>query len=146
MPPLVAEILTASERCHVMVCVCRLEWPRDHYFPSCTLKFRDGWEPPALPSATPPSREQELTQLAESLANADIQRREELKMRLAQEVGICGVTRYDRKQLLTRDFLPVCVCAAVGGADVRSCRRVRLHQHLLQTHADPGSGRSLGCF
>ncbi|KAK2859249.1 hypothetical protein Q5P01_003869 [Channa striata] len=63
---------------------CRLEWPKDHYFPTCVLTFRDGWEPPALPVVTP-IREQELTQLAESLASADFQRQEELKIRLAQE-------------------------------------------------------------
>ncbi|XP_040008463.1 epidermal growth factor receptor kinase substrate 8a isoform X4 [Xiphias gladius] len=80
---------TAEER-HLWVALgdgwtkCRLEWPKDHYFPPCAVKFRDGWEPPALPAATP-SREQELTQLAESLADAEIQRREELKIRLAQE-------------------------------------------------------------
>ncbi|XP_040885684.1 epidermal growth factor receptor kinase substrate 8a isoform X3 [Toxotes jaculatrix] len=80
---------TAEER-HLWVTLgdgwtkCRLEWPKDHYFPPCVLKFRDGWEPPVLPAVTP-SREQELTQLAESLANAEIQRQEELKIRLAQE-------------------------------------------------------------
>lgn len=80
---------TAEER-HLWVTLgdgwtkCRLEWPKDHYFPLCVLRFRDGWEPPALPSATP-SREQELTQLAESLANAEVQRHDELRMRLAQE-------------------------------------------------------------
>ena len=65
--------------------MCRLEWPRDHYFPPCVLRFRDGWEPPVLPAAEP-SREQDLTQLAESLATAEILRREEMMMRLAQEV------------------------------------------------------------
>ncbi|XP_070848398.1 epidermal growth factor receptor kinase substrate 8a isoform X7 [Chaetodon trifascialis] len=80
---------TAEER-HLWVTLgdgwtkCRLEWPKDHYFPLCVLRFRDGWEPPALPSVTP-SREQELTQLAESLANAEVQRHDELRMRLAQE-------------------------------------------------------------
>lgn len=80
---------TAEER-HMWVALgdswtkCRLEWPKDHYFPPCVLKFRDGWEPPALPVVAP-SREQELTQLAESLANSDIQRSEEMKIRLAQE-------------------------------------------------------------
>uniref|UniRef100_A0A3Q2ZZW4 EGFR pathway substrate 8a, signaling adaptor n=1 Tax=Kryptolebias marmoratus TaxID=37003 RepID=A0A3Q2ZZW4_KRYMA len=52
---------------------CRLEWPKDHYFPPCALRFRDGWEPPVL-SAVTPSREQELMQLAESLAGADVRR------------------------------------------------------------------------
>ncbi|XP_062299445.1 epidermal growth factor receptor kinase substrate 8a isoform X3 [Scomber scombrus] len=62
---------------------CRLEWPKDHYFPPCVLRFRDGWEPPALPPAT---QEPDLSQLAESLANA--QRQEELRMRLDQESGL----------------------------------------------------------
>ncbi|XP_070785125.1 epidermal growth factor receptor kinase substrate 8a isoform X2 [Enoplosus armatus] len=80
---------TAEER-HLWVALgdgwtkCRLEWPKDHYFPPCVLRFRDGWEPPVFPSVTP-SREQDLTRLAESLATAEIQRQEELKMRLAQE-------------------------------------------------------------
>ncbi|XP_044199057.1 epidermal growth factor receptor kinase substrate 8a isoform X5 [Thunnus albacares] len=80
---------TAEER-HLWVTLgdgwtkCRLEWPKDHYFPPCLLRFRDGWEPPALPSVTP-SQDQELSQLAESLANADVQRQEELRFRLAQE-------------------------------------------------------------
>ncbi|XP_074482068.1 epidermal growth factor receptor kinase substrate 8a isoform X3 [Sebastes fasciatus] len=79
---------TAEER-HVWVTLgdgwtkCRLEWPKDHYFPPCMLMFRDGWEPPAFPAAAP-SREQELTQLAESLANAEIHRQEELRTRLEQ--------------------------------------------------------------
>uniref|UniRef100_A0A673B446 Epidermal growth factor receptor kinase substrate 8-like protein 1 n=1 Tax=Sphaeramia orbicularis TaxID=375764 RepID=A0A673B446_9TELE len=82
---------TAEER-HLWVALgdgwtkCRLEWPKDHYFPPCVLKFRDGWEPPASPLVAP-SQEQELTQLAESLVNAEIQRNEELKLRLTQEVG-----------------------------------------------------------
>uniref|UniRef100_A0A3P9Q1E3 Epidermal growth factor receptor kinase substrate 8-like protein 1 n=1 Tax=Poecilia reticulata TaxID=8081 RepID=A0A3P9Q1E3_POERE len=49
---------------------CRLEWPKDHFFPQVALRFRDGWEPPVVP-AVAPSREQELLQLAESLVNAD---------------------------------------------------------------------------
>lgn len=69
----------------------RLEWPKDQYFPPCVLRFRDGWEPPVFPSVTP-SREQELTQLADTLANAEIQRQEELKIRLAQEVCTCPPT------------------------------------------------------
>uniref|UniRef100_A0A667YUL1 EGFR pathway substrate 8a, signaling adaptor n=1 Tax=Myripristis murdjan TaxID=586833 RepID=A0A667YUL1_9TELE len=73
---------TAEER-HLWVALgeswtkCRLEWPKDHYFPPCVLRFRDGWEPPALPYVAQ-SREQELAQLAETLAHADIQRHEEV--------------------------------------------------------------------
>ncbi|XP_040885686.1 epidermal growth factor receptor kinase substrate 8a isoform X5 [Toxotes jaculatrix] len=109
---------TAEER-HLWVTLgdgwtkCRLEWPKDHYFPPCVLKFRDGWEPPVLPAVTP-SREQELTQLAESLANAEIQRQEELKIRLAQEQAAVQTfppadgyafsnTSYKRMQILDQD-------------------------------------------
>uniref|UniRef100_A0AAR2JAR1 PID domain-containing protein n=1 Tax=Pygocentrus nattereri TaxID=42514 RepID=A0AAR2JAR1_PYGNA len=60
---------------------CRLEWPKDHYFPPHTLRFRDGWEPPVLVS-----REQDLTQLAETLAQAEIHRQEEVSHRLHHEV------------------------------------------------------------
>uniref|UniRef100_A0A8C6M501 Epidermal growth factor receptor kinase substrate 8-like protein 1 n=1 Tax=Nothobranchius furzeri TaxID=105023 RepID=A0A8C6M501_NOTFU len=73
---------TAEER-HLWVTLgdgwtkCRLEWPKDHYFPPCELRLRDGWEPPVLSSVTP-SREQELMQLAESLVGADVQRLEDL--------------------------------------------------------------------
>ncbi|TDG96454.1 hypothetical protein EPR50_G00228450 [Perca flavescens] len=73
---------TAEER-HLWVTLgdgwtkCRLEWPKDHYFPPCVLRFRDGWEPPAFPA-----REPELTQLAESLSNAEVQRQDELRTRL----------------------------------------------------------------
>ncbi|XP_074554422.1 epidermal growth factor receptor kinase substrate 8a isoform X2 [Halichoeres trimaculatus] len=82
---------TAEER-HLWVALgdgwtkCRLEWPKDHYFPPCVLKFRDGWEPPLLPAAAP-SRE-ELNQLAESIASAEIQRHEELRARLNQETVV----------------------------------------------------------
>ncbi|KAM6962096.1 epidermal growth factor receptor kinase substrate 8a isoform 8-T8 [Tautogolabrus adspersus] len=82
---------TAEER-HLWVTLgdgwtkCRLEWPKDYYFAPCVLRFRDGWEPPVLPAmvAAAPSRE-ELNQLAESLANAEIMRHEELRARLNQE-------------------------------------------------------------
>ncbi|KAF5907935.1 epidermal growth factor receptor kinase substrate 8 isoform X8, partial [Clarias magur] len=68
---------TAEER-HLWVTLgdgwtkCRLEWPKDHYFPPHTLRFRGGWEPPLLVS-----REQGLTQLAERLAHADLHRPEQ---------------------------------------------------------------------
>lgn len=83
---------TAEER-HLWVALgdgwtkSRLEWPKDHYFPPCVLKFRDGWEPPALPAMTQ-SREQELTQLAESLANANLQRPEDPRPWVTQEVAL----------------------------------------------------------
>ncbi|XP_037551540.1 epidermal growth factor receptor kinase substrate 8a [Nematolebias whitei] len=56
---------------------CRLEWPKDHYFPPCLLRFRDGWEPPVF-SAVAASREQEVMQLAERLAGPEVQRTEDL--------------------------------------------------------------------
>uniref|UniRef100_A0AAQ5ZR62 Epidermal growth factor receptor kinase substrate 8-like protein 1 n=1 Tax=Amphiprion ocellaris TaxID=80972 RepID=A0AAQ5ZR62_AMPOC len=81
---------TAEER-HLWVALgdgwtkCRLEWPKDYYFPPSVLKFRDGWEPTLVPGVT---REQELAQLAESPSNTDIQRTEDLTMRLGQEVAL----------------------------------------------------------
>ncbi|XP_071771882.2 epidermal growth factor receptor kinase substrate 8a isoform X2 [Centroberyx gerrardi] len=109
---------TAEER-HLWVALgdgwtkSRLEWPKDHYFPSCVLRFRDGWEPPALPYAAP-SREQELAQLADTLAHAEIHRQEEVKHRLAQEVRPEGFppadgyafsnTAYKRMHLLDPDM------------------------------------------
>ncbi|CAB1413270.1 unnamed protein product [Pleuronectes platessa] len=103
---------TAEER-HLWVSLgdgwtkCRLEWPRDHYFPPCVLTFRDGWEPAAPPVVTR-SREAELTQLAES------QRQEELtRRRLAQETALQSLpptdgyafsnTPYKRTQILDQD-------------------------------------------
>uniref|UniRef100_A0AAX7TXY7 Epidermal growth factor receptor kinase substrate 8-like protein 1 n=1 Tax=Astatotilapia calliptera TaxID=8154 RepID=A0AAX7TXY7_ASTCA len=104
---------TAEER-HLWVALgdgwtkSRLEWPKDHYFPPCVLRFRDGWEPPALP-ATTPSREQELAQLAESLANANLQRPEDPRPWVAQERfspadGYAFTnTSYKRMQILDQD-------------------------------------------
>ncbi|XP_005734240.1 epidermal growth factor receptor kinase substrate 8a isoform X3 [Pundamilia nyererei] len=108
---------TAEER-HLWVALgdgwtkSRLEWPKDHYFPPCVLRFRDGWEPPALP-ATTPSREQELAQLAESLANANLQRPEDPRPWVAQEVALQRFspadgyaftnTSYKRMQILDQD-------------------------------------------
>ncbi|XP_056877826.1 epidermal growth factor receptor kinase substrate 8a isoform X2 [Takifugu flavidus] len=57
---------TAEER-HLWVTLgdgwtkCRLEWPKDHYFPPCVLTFRDGWEPPSL------TWSQELSQLTDGV-------------------------------------------------------------------------------
>uniref|UniRef100_UPI0037E7A441 epidermal growth factor receptor kinase substrate 8a isoform X2 n=1 Tax=Semicossyphus pulcher TaxID=241346 RepID=UPI0037E7A441 len=102
---------TAEER-HLWVTLgegwtkCRLEWPKDQYFPPCVLRFRDSWEPPLLPAAAP-SRDQELSQLAESLANAEIQRHEELRMRLNQETfppaDGYAFDSYRRMQILGQD-------------------------------------------
>uniref|UniRef100_A0A3Q0RV95 EGFR pathway substrate 8a, signaling adaptor n=1 Tax=Amphilophus citrinellus TaxID=61819 RepID=A0A3Q0RV95_AMPCI len=109
---------TAEER-HLWVALgdgwtkSRLEWPKDHYFPPCVLRFRDGWEPPALAAVTQ-SREQELAQLAESLANANLQRREDPRLQLAQEQAAVqrfppadgyafANTSYKRMQILDQD-------------------------------------------
>uniref|UniRef100_A0AAZ3R115 SH3 domain-containing protein n=1 Tax=Oncorhynchus tshawytscha TaxID=74940 RepID=A0AAZ3R115_ONCTS len=80
---------TAEER-HLWVALgegwtkCRLEWPKDHYFPPCTLQFRDGWEPPMMPFV-PQSREAELNQLTQTLAHSEILRQEEMVHRLSTE-------------------------------------------------------------
>ncbi|KAM6985216.1 epidermal growth factor receptor kinase substrate 8a [Aplochiton taeniatus] len=109
---------TAEER-HLWVALgdgwtkCRLEWPKDYYFPQCVLRFRDGWEPPVLPCAGQ-SREQELGRLAESLANAEVQRQEEMAHRMAQEHSVVqdfpssdgygfGNTAYKRVHTLDQD-------------------------------------------
>ncbi|XP_029017555.1 epidermal growth factor receptor kinase substrate 8a isoform X4 [Betta splendens] len=98
---------TAEER-HLWVTLgdgwtkCRLEWPKDHYFPPCVLRFRDGWEPPALAAPTL-SRDQELTQLAETLAHADIQRQEELKIFPPADGYALTNTDYKRMQILDQD-------------------------------------------
>lgn len=100
-------MLNSAGRCPVS---CRLEWPKDHYFPPCVLKFRDGWEPPALPST--PSRERELTQLAESLSAADVQRHEELSSRLAQEVCTCRHTPLPPEASCDASFTS-CLCCSL---------------------------------
>ncbi|XP_045075381.1 epidermal growth factor receptor kinase substrate 8, partial [Coregonus clupeaformis] len=80
---------TAEER-HLWVALgegwtkCRLEWPKDHYFPPCTLQFRDGWEPPMIPFV-PQSREAELNQLTQTFAHSEILRQEEMVHRLSTE-------------------------------------------------------------
>uniref|UniRef100_A0A3Q1H321 Epidermal growth factor receptor kinase substrate 8-like protein 1 n=1 Tax=Anabas testudineus TaxID=64144 RepID=A0A3Q1H321_ANATE len=123
---------TAEER-HLWVTLgdgwtkCRLEWPKDHYFAPCVLKFRDGWEPPALPVVTA-SREQELTQLAESLTNAEVQRQDELQLRLAQEQSAVQMfppadgyaftnTTYKRMQILDQDTAMAAFKQAVSRFD-----------------------------
>ncbi|XP_039625930.1 epidermal growth factor receptor kinase substrate 8a isoform X2 [Polypterus senegalus] len=46
----------------------RSEWPKEQYIPPYIPRFRDGWEPPLL-NFMGTSREQDLNQLAESVAN-----------------------------------------------------------------------------
>ncbi|KAK5896356.1 hypothetical protein CgunFtcFv8_009966 [Champsocephalus gunnari] len=40
----------------------RLEWPKEHYFPPFVLTFRDGWEPPLLPTANQQREQETLSQ------------------------------------------------------------------------------------
>lgn len=64
----------------------RADWPKDHFIPPYVPRFRNGWEPPLLNFMGAP-KEQELNQLAESVANvAEQQRKQEMK-RLSTEVG-----------------------------------------------------------
>ncbi|KAJ8411140.1 hypothetical protein AAFF_G00171460 [Aldrovandia affinis] len=110
---------TAEER-HLWVSLgdgwtkCRLEWPKDHHFPPYTPRFRDGWEPPVL-AYVGPSREPEITQLAQSLAHADIQWQEQVAHRLSLDQPnvqafpsadgyAFGNTAYKRMQLLDQDM------------------------------------------
>ncbi|XP_061085229.1 epidermal growth factor receptor kinase substrate 8a [Conger conger] len=109
---------TADER-HLWVSLgdgwtkCRLEWPKEQHFPPYSPRFRGGWEPPVLAYMGPP-RETELTQLAQSLAHAEVLRQEEAHHRLSMEQpGVqafppadgyaFGNTAYKRKQLLDQD-------------------------------------------
>uniref|UniRef100_A0A3Q3IX45 Epidermal growth factor receptor kinase substrate 8-like protein 1 n=1 Tax=Monopterus albus TaxID=43700 RepID=A0A3Q3IX45_MONAL len=114
---------TAEER-HLWVTLgdgwtkCRLEWPKDHYFPPCALKFRDGWEPPAF--SVGPGREQELTQLAETLVSAEIQRHEELEEQSAVQRSppadgyAFSDASYKRTQILDQDMAVAALKQAVG--------------------------------
>ncbi|XP_026723640.1 epidermal growth factor receptor kinase substrate 8 [Athene cunicularia] len=62
----------------------RADWPKDHFIPPYVPRFRNGWEPPLLNFMGAP-KEQELNNLAESVANvAEQQRKQELK-RLSTE-------------------------------------------------------------
>ncbi|KAG7232245.1 hypothetical protein INR49_008872 [Caranx melampygus] len=75
-------------------------------------RFRDGWEPPVLGAAAL-SQGAELTQLAESLINTEVQRQEELQMRLEPaavqrfppEDGYASFSNssYKRMQILDQD-------------------------------------------
>ncbi|KAL6116532.1 eps8 [Pungitius sinensis] len=76
---------------------CRLEWPKHHYFPPCALTFQDGWEPPTL---------QDVTQHAEGLTEARVQRPEDSRIGLetlphADASSSCGSSR--GMQILDQD-------------------------------------------
>ncbi|XP_017384120.1 epidermal growth factor receptor kinase substrate 8 isoform X1 [Cebus imitator] len=62
----------------------RAEWPKEQFIPPYVPRFRNGWEPPMLNFMGAPM-EQDLYQLAESVANvAEHQRKQEIK-RLSTE-------------------------------------------------------------
>ncbi|XP_062930754.1 epidermal growth factor receptor kinase substrate 8 isoform X1 [Cynocephalus volans] len=62
----------------------RAEWPKEQFIPPYVPRFRSGWEPPML-NFTGAPLEQDLFQLAESVANvAQHQRKQEVK-RLSNE-------------------------------------------------------------
>uniref|UniRef100_A0A8I3VWG9 Epidermal growth factor receptor kinase substrate 8 n=1 Tax=Callithrix jacchus TaxID=9483 RepID=A0A8I3VWG9_CALJA len=62
----------------------RAEWPKEQFIPPYVPRFRSGWEPPML-NFTGAPMEQDLYQLAESVANvAEHQRKQEMK-RLSTE-------------------------------------------------------------
>ncbi|XP_048466207.1 epidermal growth factor receptor kinase substrate 8a isoform X2 [Rhincodon typus] len=65
----------------------RSEWPKDQFIPPYVPHFRSGWEPPLLSFLGTPC-EQELNNLAESVANAEHQRRQEEQRRLSEERAI----------------------------------------------------------
>ncbi|KAM4748649.1 epidermal growth factor receptor kinase substrate 8 isoform 2-T2 [Rhinophrynus dorsalis] len=58
---------------------CRAEWPKEQFIPPYIPRFRNGWEPPLL-NFCGTSREQDLNQLAESVANvAELQRKQDYR-------------------------------------------------------------------
>ncbi|XP_062928524.1 epidermal growth factor receptor kinase substrate 8a isoform X4 [Mobula hypostoma] len=65
----------------------RSEWPKDQFIPPYVPHFRSGWQPPLLSFLGTPC-EQELNNLAESVANAEHQRRQEEQRRLSEEQAI----------------------------------------------------------
>ncbi|XP_051474422.1 epidermal growth factor receptor kinase substrate 8 isoform X2 [Apus apus] len=66
----------------------RADWPKDHFIPPYVPRFRNGWEPPLLNFMGAP-KEQELNNLAESVANvAEQQRKQEMKRLSTEPPGV----------------------------------------------------------
>ncbi|CAL8386002.1 unnamed protein product [Boreogadus saida] len=94
----------------------RLEWPKEQYFPPCPLRFRDGWEPPALPPPTPGPLRHEHQAPGGPLGHAEGHRHEEGGLRHAQESSMMpsdpspgdryslASASYDRSQPLDTDM------------------------------------------
>lgn len=71
----------------VLLFFSRTEWPKEQFIPPYVPRFRNGWEPPMLNFMGAPM-DQDLYQLAESVASvAEHQRKQEIK-RLSTEVKL----------------------------------------------------------
>ncbi|XP_029107698.1 epidermal growth factor receptor kinase substrate 8a [Scleropages formosus] len=62
----------------------RAEWPKDQQPTPYLPRFRNGWQPPVL-AVMGHAQEQELSQLAKSLASAELQQQGDVVRRLKQE-------------------------------------------------------------
>nr|XP_042130562.1 epidermal growth factor receptor kinase substrate 8 [Peromyscus maniculatus bairdii] len=62
----------------------RAEWPKEQFIPPYVPRFRNGWEPPMLNFLGAPT-EQDMYQLAESVANAAEHQRKQDSKRLSTE-------------------------------------------------------------